>query len=64
MLVDLESWKGLISQGLVDENKSKLEKIKKKILSNNHNFTFLKKDNNDKIFNLVLEYLVNKVFIR
>ena len=55
MLVDLESWKGLVSEGLVEENKSKLERIKKRILSNNHNYTFLRKDNNDEIFNLVLE---------
>ena len=55
MLVDLESWKGLVSKDLIEENKYKLKKIKEKILSNNHNYTFLRKDNNDEIFNLVLK---------
>jgi glucose-6-phosphate isomerase len=55
MLVDLESWKGLVSKDLIEDNKYKLKEIKKKILSNNHSYTFLRKDNNDKIFNLVLK---------
>ena len=54
MLVDLESWKGLVSKDLIEENKYKLKKIKKKILSNNHSYTFLRKDNNDEIFNFSL----------
>ena len=55
MLVDSESWKGLVSKRLIEENKTKSNKIKKKILSESHSFTFLRKDNNDEIFNLVLE---------
>jgi len=55
MLVDLESWKGLVSQSLIEENKSKLNKIKKKILSKKNHYTFLRKDNNNEVFNLVLE---------
>ena len=33
MLVDLESWKGLVSKDLIEENKYKLKKIKKKNIS-------------------------------
>lgn len=55
MLVDLESWKGLVRQSLIEDNKSKLKKIKKKIFSKKHHYTFLRKDNNDEVFNLVLE---------
>ncbi len=55
MLVDSEGWKGLVSKKLIEENKAKSKKIREKILSKKHNFTFLKKNNNNEIFNLVLE---------
>ena len=55
MLVDSEGWKGLVSKSLIEEYKIKSKKIKEKILYNKHNFTFLRKDNNNEMFNLILE---------